>query len=338
MSLTNFPHGIEAHPIVGAGLDMFASGNVWFVDGTNGSDGQDGTSPSTAVATIQAAVNKASAGGVIYVRPKLTVTGATDPTGYTEAVTIANTKPNLSLIGISTGRAMGGQPMLRQGAGTDAHVIVRAPGVTIKNFTINGSSNTGGGIYIDESASAYVAFGTTIEDCYFKNCKGSGNASTGGAIYWSSNGGGWQTLIRGCYFHNNRCGIALLGTSSSMPEAVTIRDCEFVSNANTTVDADIYISAGSGMQSVVIRDCFFGTVDIPAYASSPAAARYIHATSCEGLIANCYFACVTDPSQTEKTFGAAGDAAVIPTTMRIAGCYGECVVSGSTQLAVVART
>jgi hypothetical protein len=325
MGITRYPHGIQATPLIGAGAgsDTFASGNIWFVNGSASSSG-DGKSPQTPFTTIQAAVDAASEGGVIYIAPKTIPSGATDPVGYAESVIVGNSKPKLSLIGIQTGRAMGGQPMLRQGAGTAAHIILRAPGCTVKNLTINGASNSGGGILIDESATGYVAFGTTIEGCYFKNCRGSAAASTGGAIAWSSNGGGWQTLIQDCIFSNCRAGIVVPGTSASVPESLVIRYCEFLASVNTTTDADIYIAA-SGVISLNIHDCVFGTVDVPAYASSPDAARYIYlAAGNKGVIANSYLAC------TGKTIGAAGDAAIVPTTVRVASIYQESGLTGRT--------
>lgn len=287
---------------------------IRYVDGSNGSDSNTGFTPLKAKATIQSAVDSlpTGLGGIVYVYPKAWADAASDPSGYAESVTIANTKPGTSIIGISTGRTMGGQPMLRQGAGTAAHIILQAPGCTIKNLTINGASNTGGGIQLAESATNQC-WGTTIENCYFKNCKGSAAASTGGAIF-STYGGCWQTLIRGCYFHNNRLGVGITA-STVVAEAWTIEDCVFVANANTTVDADIYIY---NCQSLAVRNCTHGTVDVPAYATSPTCARYIYLGSgTEGTIANCTFAC------TGKTIGAAGDACIVPTTTRIASCYQE---------------
>lgn len=325
MGVTRFPHGIQASPVIGAGasVDTFASGNVWFVNGS-ASAGGDGKSPSSPFVTIQSAVDAASEGGVIYITPKVIPSAATDPVGYTESVIIPNTKPKLSLIGIQTGRTLGGQPMLRQGAGTSAHIIVRAPGCLIANLSINGASNTGGGILIDESVSGYVAFGTTIDNCYFKNCKGSAAAATGGAIMWSVQGGGWQTLIQNCIFSNNRAGVVVIGTGGSVPEGVTIRDCEFLASVNTTTDADIYVAA-SGVISLDVHDCVFGTVDVPAYATVPDAQRYIYlGAGTKGVIANCYLAC------TGKTIGAAGDAAVVPTTVRVASIYQESGLTGRT--------
>lgn len=75
MPLTNFPFGLTSFgiPLVGSGEVSIPNlnGKVWFVDTTNGSDGQDGSSPTTALKTIQRAVNLAGngTGDTIYVFP-----------------------------------------------------------------------------------------------------------------------------------------------------------------------------------------------------------------------------------------------------------------------------
>jgi len=62
---------------------------------------------------------------------------------------------------------------------------------------------------------------------------------------------------------------------------------------------------------------------VPAYATSPDAARYIElGTGTKGSLINCRFACISQGTGA-KTFGAAGDACIIPTTVRMAGCFGE---------------
>jgi hypothetical protein len=110
---------------------------------------------------------------------------------------------------------------------------------------------------------------------------------------------------------------------------VVIEDCTFGSSANTDIDCDIYLAGGSGAQGVIIRRCAFQTVDVPAYATTPIAARYLDLTGCEGLIEACSFACIGQGTSA-KTFGAAGDGAKIPTTVRMAGCYGEVGATATT--------
>jgi hypothetical protein len=100
-----------------------------------------------------------------------------------------------------------------------------------------------------------------------------------------------------------------------------IEDCVFGTSVNTNTDVDIY-AAADGIIGLVIRNCEFATVDVPT-SGSGAVGRYISlGAGTKGAILDCRFACISQGTSA-KTFGAAGDAAVIPTTVRIAGCFGE---------------
>ncbi len=320
-----------------------AAGNPWstdrFVDGDHGSDTNDGLTPSTAKKTIQAAITASSQGDRVFIKPLEadTASGDTDPDSYSESLTIT-AKDGLQLIGVGRGLAQGGQPQLKVGTTTTNPIItINSFGVGIHNLTINGAGATGGGIKLVANGSTYDAGGAVISGCHFKNCKSSGAAATGGAIYWSSSGACWYVTIKNCEFFDCRAGIVMPGTGISIPKAVKVIGCRFWAAVNTTVDADIYVAA-DGIAGLLISDCDFGTVDVPGYSTSATAARYIKlGDGTAGLIARCTFACVSDVTGTEKTFGTAGTAVILPTTVRIAGCWGEGLVA-SAHLALVGRT
>jgi hypothetical protein len=314
-----------------APLDGYPSfGNVWLVDGDNGSDTDD----RLPFKTIQAAVTAASQGDTIYIKALEgdSAAGETDPDSYLENITIPAGKDGVSLVGVARGLAQGAQPQLKTGTATTSPLItVEAFGVMITGLTLNGASATGGGVKIvsDETVGARKdAGGLVIQGCHFKNCKGSAAAATGGAIWWSA-GGSWYVSIYGNEFIDCRAGISVTDTSTSVPRHVKIVGNRFGSAVNTTVDADIYVS-GSGVLDLFIDSNVFATVDGPAYASSPDAARYIKLVAgTSGLISNNVFACMTSPtSQTELTFGATGTGAIVPTTVRFAQNYGEANVGG----------
>lgn len=330
-----FEGGITAYGGVSGGI---ANGDIYYVDGTNGTTTGDGLTWATALSTIQAAVDKLGVNGTIYVAPKEMAAAATDPGSYSESVIIGADNAGTAIIGVSRGRTQGGLPQMKVGTTTTNPILtIRAPGCLIANMGINGAGATGGGILLDDDSSTKTAIGTTIENCHFKNCKATGAAATGGAIYWNTTGGAWQVLIKDSHFYNCRAGIVLRGTSVSRPQDVVIDGCTFMSSANTTIDADIYLAGGSGVNGLIIRDCDFATVDVPAYATSPTAARYMDLTNCtNGIVSHCTFACLVNPAATEVTFGAAGTAAKIPTTVRIAGCTGES--SSTTEQDIVYRT
>lgn len=302
--------------------------NFWYVDGDNGSDSaNNGSAADKATKTIQQAITNAERGDVIFVRTKAMATGATDPARYTENIIIPADKDCLSLIGVGTGRSQGGLPQLMTGlTTTQALLTVRAPGCYIANMGFNGAvaisggtTNTGGGILLDDDGSTKTAFGTTIENCHFKNCKGPTvtNAATGGAIQLS--GAPWQILIRGNRFYKNVGDVVLLNTSNSVPQDVIIEDNIF-SGPAANVDCNLYLAGGSGMNGVVIKGNVFQ--QLPAIGSG-SVKRFIYATGCTGMLIGNYFGCETCVGGTEITFKVGGTGAEIPATMHMAANFGE---------------
>jgi hypothetical protein len=107
---------------VGSFAPVGPLGNVFFVD--SGVDASEGTSPATAVGTIDEAINLCTAnnGDVVYVMP-----------GHTEAVTltsIACDVAGVSFIGLGAGAS---KPTLTFGA-TDSRINVTAANCVWKNF------------------------------------------------------------------------------------------------------------------------------------------------------------------------------------------------------------
>ena len=236
-------------------LDLPLFNDVYYVDADNGDDGHDGYTKETAFKTIQAAVTAASTGDTIYIMSKTVAAGGTDPESYAETIIIPAGKSGLKLIGVDNGRTQGGVPQIKIGSGSTAMITVRSPGCLIANLGFNGAGSTGGGILLDDDGSTKTAFGTTITGCHFKNCKGSTatNAATGGAIMWAATGGAWQVLIKGNTFYKNVGDIVLKGTTGSVPQDVVIEDNIF-SGPIASVDCNLYLKGGSGMNGVIIRN------------------------------------------------------------------------------------
>jgi hypothetical protein len=198
---------------------------------------------------------------------------------------------------------------------------VRAPGVSIQNIGINGASSTGGGITLtDDGGTTYVAAGTSIINCHFKNCKRHAtNGTLGGAIAWSSAGNAWQVLIKGNRFYKCVNDIALLGTSGSRPQDVIIEDNHF-SGPAASVDVNVYLAGGSGIDGVHIHDNVF-----PCWPAIGSGTKVMpmDLTGCVGILSRNVFGC------TGKTAGAAGNM-LVPTTVLMADNYQE---DGATQWA-----
>lgn len=287
-------------------------GDIWWVDGTNGAASNSGKSPDDAFALLATALSKVDQHDVIFVMAKEIAQSDTDPGSYTEGVTV--TVPQVSIIGVGN-RVQGGMPQFKVGAVTTAAVItVRAPGVYLANLGINGAGGTGGGVKFQVSAGSYDSFGAVIENCHFKNCVGTTatSAATGGAIQLS--GAAWQMLFRNNRFYKNVGGIVLLDTSNDPPQDIAIVDNSFGDSA-AAVDCDIYLAGGSGPGTgLLIRGNDFGT--FPALPSG-ATLLWMDLTGADGgLVAGNYFA-------NDKTFGAAGSGAKVPTTVFLSGNYDE---------------
>jgi hypothetical protein len=179
----------------------------------------------------------------------------------------------------------------------------------------NGNSTAGapinGAILLDDNNSTKTCIGTTIMNCHFKNCAGTTvtDCRTGGAIDWPAAGNAWQVYIGYNRFYKNVCDICLLGTSNSVPQDVIIEGNHF-SGPTASVDTNVYLAGGSGMTGVHVCGNVFGPLGT---LGSAVVKRVISATGCTGIFSGNWV------ETTGKTFGAAGDAGLIPTTMMIAG-------------------
>lgn len=298
--------------------------DYWYVDGDNGADsGNVGVSVDKPTKTVQYAIDLASAGDVIYVKEKAITDYTGDPTNYAEVLTIPFATSSLSIIGISRGRTQGGLPQLKMGSGSDPHITIQAPGCLIANMGINGYGATGGGILLDDDYATKSAFGTTIAGCHLKNCIPSTatNAATGGAIYTTSAGNAWQLLVSGNRFYKNVGDVVLVGTSNTAPQDWVIED-NIMSGPAANVDCNLYLmGAGDGINGVVINNNIFQ--QLPALTAGGSNDRFIKATGCVGMLTNNMFGCETCAGGTQLTFETAGTGAFIPTTMHMAGNYGQ---------------
>ena len=302
-------------------------GDYWYVDGDNGTDSDNsGASISKPLKTIQAAIDAASQDDVIFVKALDWEAVETDPNSYAENLNIPLALSGLQIIGVGTGRVQGGLPQIKVGATTTSPLLtMNAPGCSIRNMGINGYGGTGGGVLMNDDAGATMTtFGTTFENCHFKNCVPSTatNAATGGAIMWSANGGAWQTRIVGNRFYKNVGDIVLIGTSNSVPQDVIIEDNVFSGPAANT-DCNLYLKGGSGMNGVIVRNNEFTA--FPALGGTND--RFIDMTACVGMLVGNSFA-----TSTTLTFGATGTGAIIPTTVFMPKNYRETTTGVSSEV------
>lgn len=275
-----------------SGMDVFAGNKecVFYVDADNGNDNNDGKTPDTATATIQQAVTLAAAanliykcGSTVYIKAKYVAGGATDPTNYAETIIIpAAGGANMRLIGVSNNRTQGGLPQIKKGSGTTALLTVRAPGCTIANLGFNGGGTTGGGILLDDDSTTKTAFGTTIMNCHFKNCKKhSTHGSAGGAINFAPYGGAFQVRIAGNIFYKNVCDINI-PVGVDVLQDIVIEDNVFQSAGTSATDVNLYF--GAACEAVTIRGNTFGA--LPALSSGDVGFYITTPTGFYGMISD----------------------------------------------------
>ncbi len=227
---------------VGVRANQYPSlGNVFFVDGTNGLDANDGKSPGNAKATIQAAVTSQiaqtnSAGDVIYVAPgtyaeSIVASALTlvDLVGYSaDAVIVAPTASHALLVG------------------TDGATATTMTNSAIREMTFL-SPSTSNTTY----AAVTICYMTksVIEDCKFKGTTntGTGASATTGLRIGNETDTAWE-------FH----------------EHSRVSRCEFTANAGRTTQLGVGIHVGAntvanpeykGFKSMIIEDCLIGAKD-----------------------------------------------------------------------------
>jgi hypothetical protein len=309
MGLTNFSYGVSSFgaPVVPA--PGFYEKYLW-VDGDCTSPVEDGSSPERAFTTIQEALDAAVTRTAVLILPRKIGATATDPVNYAEALTLAAGKSHCGIFGMGGGPAQGNQPQIKVGTGATANLTVRSPGCRIAGLSINGGSATGGGILLDDNALTKNAFGTIIEDCFFKNCRGSSatDGRLGGAIQWSGLGGAWQVRILRNRFYKNLCDILMPGTGTSVPQDVVIQDNIFsgAPGATSVTDINIYVAADGILGLVIDRNVF---PNIPNIGSGSVTDFYDLGTGCYGIISNNVFGC------TALTFGGTHTGGTHPATM-----------------------
>lgn len=218
---------------------------IYYVDGTNGSDSNDGLSPGAAFKTIQAAVTKQIAnstglGDAIYIMPGT----------YVENV-VASVFNDCSLIGISadsviiapvTGSAFT--------TGTDGVATVSMNRSLIKNIQFRAPSTEDGATAYPACLIGYMT-GSVIEDCKFMGTSIAPFQNPGPATVGLQLGS--RTYVAG-----------------EFPEHSRISRCEFGTSAGRNKELSIGIRVGSqintdpanrGFKSMKIEDCIIGAYD-----------------------------------------------------------------------------
>lgn len=302
MGLTKFPHGILATPNIGVNrlADLFNSGNIWFVDGTNGMTGNDGLAPDSSVDLISTAVGLASAGASIYVRPKPPATVSL--VWYQDSIDIPVGKSNISIYGAGGQRdEMGGVNIKPTTAGVGDHLIdVAAAGLHLENLrlTLNGGTAAAGKSII-HSVCAYSGGWTKFPvGLDVVNCTFGDDASHPGVgddpVAAIALGSASYSRIMGCTFYNCLGGIALHSVVMS-PYNIQILNNIF-SGGPDRRDCDLMISINSADSNGIIVSGNLFADGLPTH-SGGGTLRFVYfpyVTAGTGIFSNNYFASATN--------------------------------------------
>ena len=286
---------------VGSGRFSNPWSTHYFVDGTASVSG-DGKAPDRAFMTIQEAVNAATGGDVIYIRPKQYTLG-TGFARYTEDITIAQantagsgteTNANISIIGITQRPYPSDMLGVRTKYSTAAHGgwNIECPGTHIEGIG-----------HFAEDATSYAMF---FESNGGTRTKGFDGASMynvmvkgKGVAIGSATGGSGDMQIVNCKFQCKYDGsgtplLQLTGSAGAI-NRLSVINCDFIGgNANNY--ATSVITGAAPVTSLVMRNCHFS--------QAPDSGAYINFadTSNSGVISCCFFGS-EGLAATETTWG-----------------------------------
>lgn len=293
MAITNFPGGVSSFgsPVMNG---RFSSpwATHYFVDGTDGNDSQTGLTPADAKATIQAAVDLASAQDVIYIRPQVYTLG-TGFARYTEDITISQgnttgsgteTNANISIIGVTQRQYPSDFVGVRTKYSTAAHGgwNIETPGTHIENIG-----------HFAEDADSYAMFFESNSGTRTKGFDGSSMYNVmvkGKAVQIGGDDGGSEGLsLVNCKFQCrfNGAGTPLLSIrgSAGAIRRLSIVGCDFIGgNGNNYSTAPV--SSSAPVESLVMKDCTFG--------QDPDTGEFLDfgGTTNSGIVSNCSFASI----------------------------------------------
>ena len=302
--MSTFPDGLYEYGGVPVGGARFTSpwATHWFVDGISGSDANAGKKPNEAKATVDAAVQLAGVGDIVYVRPNAYVVG-TGMTRYTEQVTVDLAQSNLSIIGVSYPNNSEFGARLAWTSTAGFVLDSSAPALHLENLHFFAGTTAIGSLILRNNAATNTQRndGCTMYGCNFKG------GTTGNGVVIQ---GGQAQRIINCHFHHAGAGQLTIATPSVSGVNQHIRNCVFCDNSTsgtTVAETDINAS-GAHVYSLLIERCFFNHV-------VPTSTFYIYlgGTLCTGLIAGCFFDDADVSTTTDINLGG--------TNMRIVGCY-----------------
>jgi hypothetical protein len=310
MPITNFPFGVSSFgtPVIGGNFQlplMGGSGKVYFVDPANGSDSNDGLSPTSALDTVSAAYAKTTdkAGDVVY----LLNDGNTSGTAR-ESATITWAKDNTHLVGLCAPALISQRarisPPTSQTTIVTPQLTVSGDGCVFANLSFfEGTS---------EDSVASECIRVTGSRNVFSNVAmmNMGDATNGhsGDEAASCNlkiSGGGENLFVNCYIGLDTAARSTTNANVELLSGTTrniFRDCIFPAYADAATP--LFVKAdGSGDldRFVLFERCIFINADNSAATAMTAAAN-VHASAGGHVIfKDCMLVGATDWTATDST-------------------------------------
>jgi len=334
MGISNFPNGIYATPLLGAGRlsDMWNSGNIYFVDGYAGSVSNTGLSPTAALALPSEAISACKGGATIYIRPigmNYDQSLTTNYQFYTDDIIIPFGKSGISLVGAGEPRPLYfGGVALKPSTVTGSLIDIRSNSNIIENMhltLVGGTADQADGattwqtiILMHRDGSNSRCYGNVIRGNRFSHDASHPSFAYGGGaiVNWTAQ----NTIIENNLFENCLGGVQL---HSHAGDTIFnyIRGNTFSGNpANRDCDLVVSINAATCHGNCIYDNIFAD--GLPTHAGNYV--RFIHfpyVTAGTGIIANNYFATATVTNGFGE--GGGGSQAIVAANMFMAGNYYE---------------
>lgn len=302
MPLTNFPSGVSSFglPVFGGGgWSMPTLGTYFFVDPANGSDSNSGTDASAPLASVSAALDKATSGknDVIFLFGNGQASGSAR-----QSTTLTWSKDATHLIGVAAPTAIAGRARIAQTSGVDVSPLV----------TVSGDGCMFANIHMFQgydTSEAQICLNVTGERNYFVNCHiaGMGVAEAGdhaGSSSLSLTGDGENT------FESCTIGLDTIPRSTTNAEidlksaAVrnVFRNCMVLAYADN--GGHLFVKAdGSGDldRFVLFDNCMFVNATNSAATSMTAAISAHASAGGHIIIKDCWLAGAADWTAADNT-------------------------------------
>ena len=304
-------------------VQMFQSGNIWFVDGDDGLSGNSGLRPNDALTSITQVLAATGFGrmATIYIKPRTTAASA--QTYYRDTVTIPVTATGLSILGAGNTGSLpnvrgGVQYKCAVGSETSHLFTINAGSVWFDNLRLTGNSMTASNqqtIISAINSSSGNADGLTVTNCLFEadaQISSPGNGY-GGCIFVCAG----QVRIENNMFYACKTGITVHAYYGN-PTRMLVRGNQFCGKTSAR-DADVIVSINSANCDGLVFDSNIFADGLPAL-STGSFQRYIYmpyVTAGSGIFSNNYFATIS----VEQEFKEGGADGVIADNFPIVGSW-----------------